>query len=162
MRFDCYSTHTCRPRSGRAHRGHINQGGDIEVKVRMLNINVGRNKALFDACKPLQEYSWIVDKVRTYSKQMPIETAIDKVLAEMSDGFQLKPLLLKHKAEVKGMILTEYNEEEVMNGFKEEAYMDGVVKTLIDLVKEQLLSISDAAKKLNVSEIEFKRLMEQQ
>ena len=80
----------------------------------------------------------------------------------MSDGFQLKPLLLKHKAEVKGMILTEYNEEEVMNGFKEEAYMDGVVKTLIDLVKEHLLSISDAAKKLNVSEIEFKCLMEQQ
>ncbi len=35
-------------------------------------------------------------------------------------------------------------------------------KSLIDLVKEQLLSISDAAKKLNVSEIEFKRLMEQQ
>lgn len=29
--------------------------------------------------------------------------------------------MLKHKAEVKGMILTEYNEEEVMNGFKEEA-----------------------------------------
>ena len=25
--------------------------------------------------------------------------------------------MLKHKAEVKGMILTEYNEEEVMNGF---------------------------------------------
>ena len=40
--------------------------------------------------------------------------------------------------------------------------MDVVVKTLIDLVKEHLLSISDAAKKLNVSEIEFKRLMEQQ
>lgn len=60
------------------------------------------------------------------------------------------------------MILTEYNEEEIMNGFKEEAYMDVVVKTLIDLVKEHLLSISDAAKKLTVSEIEFKRLMEQQ
>ena len=35
-------------------------------------------------------------------------------------------------------------------------------KFLINLVKEQLLSISDAAKKLNVSEIEFRRLMEQQ
>lgn len=41
----------------------------------MLNINVGRNKALFDACKPLQEYSWIVDKIRTYSKQMAVEDA---------------------------------------------------------------------------------------
>ena len=74
----------------------------------------------------------------------------------------LYPYLLYYKAEINGIILTEYNEEEDMNGFKEEAYMDGVVKTLIDLVKEQLLSISDAAKKLNVSEIEFKHLMEQQ
>ena len=85
---------------------------------------------------------------------------VDKTIAEVSDSFVLKQFLLEHKAEVKGMILTEYNEEEVMNGFKEEAYMDGVIKTLIDLVREQLLSISDAAKKLNVSEIEFKRLME--
>lgn len=95
--------------------------GDIEVKVRMLNINVGRNKALFDACKPLQEYSWLVDKIRTYSKQMAVEDAVDKTIAEIPDSFVLKQLLLEHKAEVKGMILTEYNEEEVMNGFIEEA-----------------------------------------
>lgn len=94
--------------------------GDIEVTVRMLNINVGRNKALFDACKPLQEYSWLVDKIRTYSRQMGVEEAIDKTIAEVPENFVLKQFLFEHKAEVKGMILTEYNEEEVMNGFKEE------------------------------------------
>ena len=37
---------------------------DIEVKVRMLNVNMGRNKELLDACRPLGEYSWLVDEVR--------------------------------------------------------------------------------------------------
>ena len=54
--------------------------GDIEVTVRMLNINVGRNKALFDACKPLQEYSWIVDKIRTYCS-MPRSTSSSRTTA---------------------------------------------------------------------------------
>ena len=30
---------------------------DIEVTVRMININYGRNQKLLDACEPLKEYS---------------------------------------------------------------------------------------------------------
>lgn len=30
---------------------------DIEVRVRMLNVNYGRNKDLMDKCKPLAEYA---------------------------------------------------------------------------------------------------------
>lgn len=37
---------------------------DIEVKVRMLNINYGHNKELLTACKPLGEYAWFVSQVR--------------------------------------------------------------------------------------------------
>ena len=94
---------------------------------------------------------------------MPVETAVDKTLAEMSDGFLLKPLLLKHKAEVKGMILTEYNEEEVMNGFREEALAEGIQKgiitTLIGLVADNLLSVREASKRANMSEKDFVELM---
>ena len=86
--------------------------GDIEATVCMLNINYGRNETLAKACKPLKEYAWIVDKIRIYAKQMPIENAVDKTITEMPDAFLLKTFLLKHKAEVKGMILTEYNELE--------------------------------------------------
>lgn len=63
--------------------------------------------------------------------------------------------------EIKNMNSTE-SENGIINILKGESYLEGVKKTLINLVKEQLLSISDAAKKLNVSEIEFKHLMEQQ
>ena len=128
----------------------------------MLNINVGRNKALFEACKPLQEYSWLVDKIRTYATQMAREDAIDKTLAEIPDSFQLKHLLLQHKAEVKGMILTEYDEEDVMNGFKEEGRKEGFISALIGLVNDKLLSVEDAANRLSVSVSEFLKLMNSQ
>ena len=38
---------------------------DIEVKVTMLNINYGHNLKLMEACKPLQEYAWFVNEIRS-------------------------------------------------------------------------------------------------
>ncbi|MBO4375369.1 MAG: hypothetical protein J5829_09715 [Lachnospiraceae bacterium] len=99
---------------------------DIEVKVRMININYGHNRALLDACGPLREYSWFVDRVRENNKpdqtgeRMSIETAIDKALDEMPEEFVIKQFLMANRAEVKDMCLTEYNEAEVMEMFKEE------------------------------------------
>ncbi len=33
---------------------------DIEVKVRMINVNYGKNRELLEKCKPLSEYAWPV------------------------------------------------------------------------------------------------------
>ena len=33
---------------------------DIEVKVRMINVNYGKNCELLEKCKPLSEYAWPV------------------------------------------------------------------------------------------------------
>ena len=43
----------------------------------------------------------------------------------MPDDFVIKPFLFAHKAEVKGMLLEEYNETEVMELFKEEGRIEG-------------------------------------
>lgn len=62
---------------------------DIEVKVRMININHGHNKELLAACKPLGEYAWFVERVRKNlatvrddmeGEPMGIEAAIDKAI----------------------------------------------------------------------------------
>ncbi len=99
---------------------------DIEAKVRMININYGHNRRLLEACEPLREYSWFVEKVREYNapdkdgNRPGIEAAVDKALDEMPDGFVIKEFLLANRAEVKDMCLTEYNEAEVMEMFREE------------------------------------------
>ena len=56
---------------------------DIEVTVRMININHGRNSKLLDACEPLKEYSWLIEEIRKNLKIMEIKDAVDKALADM-------------------------------------------------------------------------------
>lgn len=104
---------------------------DIEAKVRMININYGHNAELLAACKPLEEYSWLVAQIRENNSpdaegsRPGIEAAIDKAIDEMSDGFLIKELIVANRAEVKDMCLTEYNEAEAMEMFKEEGREEG-------------------------------------
>ena len=98
---------------------------DIEVRVRMININYGRNRKLLEACRPLKEYSWLVAEVRKDKEQGGIESAIDKAITDMPENFVLKPFLVAHRAEVKGMLVAEYNEAETMELFREEGREEG-------------------------------------
>ena len=89
--------------------------GDIEVNVLMLNINYGKNKNLMNACQPLYEYAYLVDAIRKNQSTMKnLETAIDKAIDGMPDDFVIKRFLLQNKAEVKGMFLTEYDQDKVL------------------------------------------------
>ena len=37
---------------------------DVQVNVSLININMNKNRELLESCKPLEEYSWFVEKVR--------------------------------------------------------------------------------------------------
>lgn len=102
--------------------------GDIEVTVTMLNINHGKNKKLMEACKPLSEYAWLVDAVRRHQdEKMNLDAAVDASLDEMPDSFVIKSFLIGNRAEVKSMLLTEYNEEKVMQKERQEGQIRGAI-----------------------------------
>lgn len=103
----------------------IRNEADVEVKVRMININYGHNKELMEACKPLSEYSWMIQMIKEKSKSMSIENVVDSVIDEMPEEYTIKPFLKAHRAEVKGMLETEYNEAEIMELFKEDGRREG-------------------------------------
>ncbi|MGN0581586.1 MAG: hypothetical protein ACI4KB_02665 [Oscillospiraceae bacterium] len=95
---------------------------DIDVKVTMININYGHNKKLMDSCKPLNEYAWFVDRMRSYTKETGNpDKAADKAIDEMPDDWTIKSILLENRSEVKRMWLTEYNAEEHLETMKEDA-----------------------------------------
>ncbi len=76
---------------------------DIEVCVKMLNINYGKNKKIMQKCQPLNEYSFLGDKIRTYQKELKnLEAAVDAAIDDMPESFLIKKFLLEHRAEVKG------------------------------------------------------------
>ena len=98
---------------------------DIEVRVRMLNVNYGHNQALMAACRPLSEYAWLVNEVRRQSEAEGYERAINAAIDSMPDTFEIKPLLEAHRAEVKGMMIEEYKEADAMELFREEGRAEG-------------------------------------
>ena len=99
---------------------------DIAVKVRMLNINFGRNMELLNACRPLWEYSWLIDKILKYKEETgSIENAVDRAVEELPEKSVIKDFLVTNKAEVKRMCITEYDEAWTMEMFKEEGRAEG-------------------------------------
>ena len=121
-----------------AHR----READIQVRVRMLNINYGHNRELMRSCKPLMEYAWIVDRIRALEKENGLENAIGMTIDEMPRDFQLRSYLEGHRAEVKTMFLTEYNEtkqlELVYNEGREEGREEG--RKMLSRLIDKLLS----------------------
>ena len=108
-----------------AFPAHRRDDADIAVRVRMININKGRNPGIAESCQPLAEYAWLVDAIRQNERHDAPESAIDEALERMPDDFHIKRFLEAHKAEVKKMLLTEYNEAETLAMFKEEGRAEG-------------------------------------
>ena len=108
---------------------------DIEVRVRMININHGHNRKMLSACRPLGEYAWFVAQVRKNlaignrdDTPIGIGDAIDKAIDEMPEDFAIKKYIEANRSEVKDMCLTEYNEAETMEMLRQEGMQEGIQK----------------------------------
>ena len=110
-----------------------NKSNGYEWTAKMININYGQNKDLLVKCKILGEYSYFVECARKYSKQYKdFSIAIDKAVEECIEKEILKDLLLKYSAEVKNMLLTEFDEEKdwaiIAKGHEEIGFEKGIEK----------------------------------
>ena len=114
--------------------------GDIEVRVRMLNINYGKNENLMNVCEPLNEYAWLVDTIRKNQKIMSsIEDAVEAAIAEMPDDFVIRKFLLLNKAEVKGMFLTEWDQAKVLEQERKDSLKLGISQTNERVARDMLI-----------------------
>lgn len=137
---------------------------ELELRVRVLNINEGFNEELKEACRTLKEYMLYVDKVRNYAKSMPISEAVDKAVDECISQGVLESFLLKNKAEVKYMSIFEYDEEAVRQGIRDEAYAEGEAKMLIKNVDTAMqnfrVSLQEACRGLGHTLEEYEKAKE--
>ena len=75
----------------------------------------------------------------------------------------LRPFLMTHRAEVRGMLLTEYNEAQAMELFREdgrregraEGRAEGFFNALVSLVKDGTIFGADAARRMGITEESF-------
>ena len=115
-----------------------------------------------EACRPLMEYSWLVAEVRKNNKtndEKGFSSGIDRAITDMPEDFVIKPFLEAHRTEVKGMLLEEYNETEVMELFKEEGRIEGreegQILKLVGLARKNYITIEQAAEEAGMSVEEF-------
>ena len=109
---------------------------DIAVKVRMLNINYGHNMELLSVCKPLHDYSLLIDRIRYHQENgVELEDAVDMAIDDLPENSEIKGFILENKSEVKRMCITEYDEVRTMNMFREEGYEEGQIIQAIKMYR---------------------------
>jgi predicted transposase/invertase (TIGR01784 family) len=87
----------------------------LELEVKVININEGRNEEIVKRCKNLAEYSFFVEKVRFFQKESAaLEEAIRKAIQYCKKHDILKEYLEIHGSEVLNMLLEEWNTEDAI------------------------------------------------
>ena len=98
----------------------------LECKAIVLNINLGHNQELLESCRALWEYSYFVNEVRVnQDKGMKIEDAIQTAQKTCMDKDIMKEFLENHSAEVKDVILEEFDREWHEAKLQEESRKEG-------------------------------------
>ena len=97
-------------------------GGDLEATVHVYNITAGHR--LPRECRPLEEYSLFVDTYRSKVSAVGPGQAADEALSALPDG-RVKDYLCSQRSEVVDMLLTEYDEQAVMQAIAKDAEAKG-------------------------------------
>lgn len=116
---------------------------NLELKVIILNINVGHNKKLMEECQTLREYAQYVAKVRRYSEEIELNTAVECAVSESIQEGILKEFLQKNRAEVIAMSIFEYNEEEEKRKLRKAEYEASMAEGVMKTKKETVISLAE-------------------
>jgi len=109
---------------------------DLELTVKMYNINRGRNVDKLKSCTTLRHYAIFISMVYEYRKAMPLEQAIKKAVVDCIDQNVLKEFLLKHERELVNMLVSEWNMETALEVREEEGMEKGERKAKLEIAKK--------------------------
>ena len=103
------------------------KSGKFEWTARVLNINKGYNLSLQKKCKSLYDYIIFIDRINENQKVhgMNINQSVDEAGDWASEQNLLEGYIKEQKAEVKAMLLTEYDEEAYKKLWRREGLLEG-------------------------------------
>jgi len=102
----------------------------LELTVKVYNINYGRNPEILIKSKNLDGYSFFIEKIRQYSKELTIEESVKKAIKYCIDHDILSQYLKKHASEVVNMLFEEISIEEIVAIRSREAWEEGLEQGL--------------------------------
>jgi len=99
----------------------------LELEVKVININEGKNEAIVSRCKKLSEYSAFVAKVYALFEELEDrDETFNEAVKYCQKHDILKEFLEIHGSEVLNMLLEGWTREEVLEVWREDAREDGL------------------------------------
>ncbi len=118
------------------------KSGKFEWTARVLNINKDKNLSLQKKCKPLYDYIQFTSRINENKKTMSIENSVDEAVNWACEQNLLEGYIREQKAEVKMGILTEYDEEASIRGWRRDGILEGrqekAEEDAIEFLKEKI------------------------
>jgi len=123
--------------------------GNLELTVRILNINPGHNDDLMQKCTALSDYTTLVEYVRDKQRfGSNLRDAVsDAIKWSLNHGI-MAAFLTEHGSEVTSMLMTEFNIDIAREVWQEEAYADAVEDLRADMAA---LAVEIAAKDAEIA-----------
>ena len=131
---------------------------NLEVIVKVKNINMGNSRELFEKCRPMRDYMIFVDKVRRYSQEQTLEDAVEQTIRECMEEDVMANFLKRNRAEVVKMCLYEYDEEKQREFDREEGGEEGREEERQNTLREKARA-DEAFRKIAMLEKQLAELM---
>ena len=142
--------------------GHSEKFGNLDLTVRVLNINPGYNEDIVSRSPALHGYVTFIGKVREgESNGLELSLAITEAVKYCDEHQILQPFITNHASEVINMLTTEFNMEDAIAVWKEEGREEGIaigeargeargreeaLSAIIPKLKELGISVEDISK----------------
>jgi hypothetical protein len=115
----------------------------LELVVKVININEGRNREIAERCKKLSEYSAFVAKARVFEKELGSrEKAVKEVVKYCEKHDILKEFISLHGTEVLGMLYAEWNMDDALAVRYEEGHEEGLTEGIAEGQQEKTFEIA--------------------
>lgn len=101
----------------------------LELKTKVININLSENHPILEACQPLYEYSWFIQRIKDYMKDG--NGRDQAILGAIRDGMaagMMVDFLEEHGREAVNMFYTQFNMDDALEVRGEEMYEEGLAQ----------------------------------
>lgn len=100
---------------------------ELELMVRVLNINLDKKQEVLEACQLLKEYMFLVNKIRRYTDEYKdINQAVEQAVTECIEENILADFLRKNRAEAIEMCIFEYDDKREKELIRKAEYAEGM------------------------------------
>ena len=99
----------------------------LEISVKVININVDKENPILKRCEALKQYSEFIEQVRSNIENAVSEPFTSAIKEAIKKGF-LSDYLNRKSTEVQNMLLAEYDYDTDIAVQRKEAFNDGILQ----------------------------------